>query len=213
MKIADIKPASYNPRIISDMKLQALKKSMGELGDISGFVYNHQTGNLVGGHQRLKCIPADAVITKKRLAETTKAGTVAEGSIMVDGERWNYREVDWSLSREKLANIAANKHGGDWDEDKLKEIMSELKNDSMVDIDLSGFNPIEIDEMLAGYEADTDVAGEENEKPGNIVQDKDDNIIIRISVNPGMWLGKRDAILTTLEKLKKVYCVEYAIKE
>lgn len=156
MKASELRPAEYNPRTISDVKLQALKKSMGELGDISGFVYNHQTGNLVGGHQRLKCIPPDAVVDKKRLAETTKAGTIAEGSIMVDGERWNYREVDWPLSREKLANIAANKHGGDWDEDKLKEIMAELKNDSTVDIDLSGFNPIEIDEMLAGYNSEPD---------------------------------------------------------
>lgn len=149
MKITDIKPAPYNPRKISDRQLQMLAKAMSEFGDLSGIVFNRLTGNLVGGHQRLKGIPKNSVIKKKDLKEKTKTGTVAEGTIFVDGENWNYREVEWDITKEKLANLAANKHGGDWDEDKLKEIMAELRNEGGTDIDLSGFNSMEIDEMLA----------------------------------------------------------------
>lgn len=41
-----------NPRKITDAKLAQLKKSMLELGDISGVVFNVNTGNVVGGAQR-----------------------------------------------------------------------------------------------------------------------------------------------------------------
>lgn len=212
MKISDLRPAEYNPRKITDEKLRALKGCIEEFGDLSGFVFNRRTGNLVCGHQRLKCIPRGATIKKTKLDTATKTGTVAEGCVLVGGERWGYREVDWGIEREKMANIAANKHGGDWDEDKLGEIMRELSKSGDIDMDLSGFDFAEIEEMIAGESAKADSA-DSNAGESGMVPDKEDNILVRISVNPGMWLGKRGAILATLEKMKKVYNIEYNVKE
>ncbi len=73
MNIMDLKPAEYNPRTISDDQLERLKKSLEEFGDLSGIVFNRQTGNLVGGHQRLKVIPEGADIDKTELKEVSKA--------------------------------------------------------------------------------------------------------------------------------------------
>jgi hypothetical protein len=101
MYIKDLKPASYNPRKISDEQLERLKKSLQEFGDLSGIVYNRRTGNVIGGHQRLKCLPPDAKIEKKDLKERSKTGTVAEGWIVIDGEKFIYREVDWDEAIKK----------------------------------------------------------------------------------------------------------------
>lgn len=64
LKLSDLKPAEYNPRKISADQLKNLKKSIEEFGDLSGIVFNRRTGNVVGGHQRLKCVPDDAQIEK-----------------------------------------------------------------------------------------------------------------------------------------------------
>lgn len=147
--IKDLNPAAYNPRKISDEQLERLKKALYEFGDLSGIIYNRRTGNLVGGHQRIKCLPPDAVIEKKDLKEKTKTGTVAHGHIIIYGERYTYREVDWDEAREKAANIAANKHGGDWDDDKLADLLRGLSEMPGFDIDLIGFDSKELDDILS----------------------------------------------------------------
>src|SRR3989338_7341093 len=150
MQIKDLKPAAYNPRTITDEQLKMLNKSLQEFGDLSGIVYNRRTGNLVGGHQRLKCLPADAKIEKKELKEKSKTGTVAQGFVIFDGgEKHAYREVDLDNATEKMANIAANKHGGEWDDDKLGELLKELSEMSIFDADLIGFDNDEIDNILS----------------------------------------------------------------
>lgn len=148
MLVGKIRPASYNPRKITDKKLLMLGSSMEEFGDLSGIVVNRRTGNLVGGHQRIKCIPPHEEIKKTELKTKTKTGTVAEGYIVVDGEKWNYREVDWDEIKEKAANIAANQHGGEFDDDDLAEILREL---DVADYTLNtGFSDEEIESLLAG---------------------------------------------------------------
>jgi hypothetical protein len=37
------------------------------------------------------------------------------------------------------------------------------------------------------------------------VPDKDPNILIKISVHPGIWMSKREEIMTIMEKMKKTY--------
>jgi len=150
MKLTDLKPADYNPRTITDEQLERLKKSLQEFGDLSGIVFNRRTNNLVGGHQRLKCLPADAKIEKKDLKEKTKTGTVAQGFLIFDGgEKHTYREVDWDEATEKMANIAANKHGGEWDDDKLGELLKELSEMPGFDLELTGFDDEEFNSILS----------------------------------------------------------------
>lgn len=148
-QLQDLKPNPRNPRKISDKKLEMLKKALAEFGDLSGIVFNKQTGNLVGGHQRLKVLPPDAEITMD---------TETHGHVMISGERFNYRVVDWDETKEKAANIAANKHGGDWDIPMLNEWILDL-DASNIDMDLIGFQHEELIKFLVpefepGTEAD-----------------------------------------------------------
>ncbi len=196
MKIADLKPADYNPRTISTEQLQRLKKSLDEFGDLSGIIFNRQTGNLVGGHQRLKLLPPDATIKKTDLKSPTRSGTVADGYVIIDGEKLVYREVDWDIVREKAANIAANKHGGEWEDDKLNALIAELVSYGTVDMDLTGYDNAEItaimDALNAADEApeeafDADTALETTEtryKAGDLILMGTHRLLCGDSTNP-----------------------------
>lgn len=57
MKIDDLIPASYNPRKDlkpGDPEYENLKRSIKEFGYVDPIIWNKQTGNIIGGHQRVK---------------------------------------------------------------------------------------------------------------------------------------------------------------
>lgn len=98
-RLDDLVPAPYNPRDIDSTALEALKASLGEFGDISGITWNRRTGHLVTGHQRLRSlreVHGDALRMRRGIIETP------------DGVRFVVRVVDWSIDKERAANIAAN---------------------------------------------------------------------------------------------------------
>lgn len=150
-KVLDLRKsaAKYNPRKITKSELDRLKKALEEFGDLSGIVFNRRTGRLVGGHQRCKVMPQDATIEITKTYDIpTRTGTVSEGYIIIDGERYTYREVDWDETKEKAANIAANAHGGDWDEEKLHILLKELTAIPDFDLDLTGFDLADIHQII-----------------------------------------------------------------
>lgn len=148
MNIKDLRPAVYNPRKITDQKLLMLEKSLKEFGDLSGFVFNKRTGNLVGGHQRQKVMPPDCeIIIEQKFDQPTEGGTIALGKVLFHGEKFSYREVDWNETKEKAANIAANKHGGEFDLGALEQIILDLDH-ANYDLDLTGFDSIELDNLF-----------------------------------------------------------------
>lgn len=124
MKVKDLKPADYNPRVISEARLTMLGKSMREFGDLSGVVRNVETGHLVGGHQRLKHLDPEWKIVKERCTDDT--GTVAVGYIETPNGRLSYREVKWPLEKEIQANIAANNHGGEFDKSAMTRLFKKI---------------------------------------------------------------------------------------
>lgn len=145
MKVKDLRPNAKNPRKISDAKLENLKKSLAKFGDLSGFVYNRRSKTLVSGHQRQKSLPADAKIhIEVKHDVPTKAMTVAEGYVLIEGERFKYREVDADPTWEMEALLAANKHSGEWDKDLLKLAIADLPD---LDLNLAGFDSLELKAM------------------------------------------------------------------
>jgi DNA modification methylase len=174
MTVGGLKPAPYNPRKISAEQMARLGKAMKEFGDLSGIVRNVRTGNLIGGHQRLKHFDPAWPIEKR--AAQDAVGTVSIGSIRTpDFGEWVFREVDWPEDKEKLANIAANQHGGEFDMKPLAELLAELDTGAF-DMDLTGFSGTEIENMLGKYipggpddpkddNFDADKAAAEIEKP------------------------------------------------
>lgn len=59
--------------------------------------------------------------------------------------------VDLDKNREKALNIALNKISGEWDNDKLEKLLAELKETDL-DIDITGFDFDEIDDILKDIE-------------------------------------------------------------
>lgn len=164
--VASLKPAPYNPRKISDWQLEALGKSMREFGDLSGIVFNICTGRICGGHQRVKHLDASWAIEKTPYSDDV--GTVALGHIETPFGRWQYREVDWDETKELAANVAANKHSGEWDFPKLKDIFTELDTGDF-DTDLLGFDGDELKGIM-GFVPDVQ-PGQEDEQ-GKLDQKK-----------------------------------------
>lgn len=140
MEIKNLAHNPDNPRVITDAKLSQLKAALSEFGDLGGFVFNRKSKQLVGGHQRSKLFDPEAeVVIDHRYKKPTRTGTVAEGHIVLDGEKFKYREVHWEPNKEKAANIAANKGAGEWDQEKLATWFVDLSTDNF-NLDLTMFD-------------------------------------------------------------------------
>lgn len=148
MKIEDLNPNPRNPRKVTDERLNILKKSLEQYGDLSGLVYNRKTKRIVSGHQRTRVLPRGTDVTiNKKFDEPTDKGTVALGHVKINGELIPYREVEWDEPTETAAMIAANKPAGEWDMLVLPDLINEL--DSLnIDMELTGFDMKEIEEMM-----------------------------------------------------------------
>jgi DNA modification methylase len=149
MRLEDLAPNPDNPRKISDEKLKMLGSALLEFGDLGGIVFNRRTKRLAGGHQRVRVLPAKAEVKLAKTYKTpTRTGTVAEGYVELEGERYRYREVDWDETKEKAANIAANQHGGEFDLPKLSEWLVELDTAGF-DLRLTGFDEQELADIIS----------------------------------------------------------------
>ncbi|HIS60892.1 MAG TPA: ParB N-terminal domain-containing protein [Candidatus Scybalomonas excrementigallinarum] len=154
--IDDLKPAEYNPRIelqTDDEEYQSLKRSIEEFGLVDPIIYNEQTGNVVGGHQRLK--------VAKDLGYT----------------EFDVSVVSMSEEKEKALNIALNKISGNWDDEKLKELLSELDSNELM---LTGFNEDEIDSLM--NDINIDEFFEEQEESNNKNEDTNSDYDLAIEL-------------------------------
>ena len=152
MNINELKPNPNNPRIISDERLEALRQSLERFGDLSGIVFNRTTSQLVGGHQRVR-IFRDAkeiqILIANERDKPDKQGTVATGFVRGDFGEFAYREVEWTPEVEAMANLAANKHGGEFDFEAVGKILKEL--DGVAPLNLTGFSEAELSELLKAH--------------------------------------------------------------
>lgn len=151
--LKDLKGNAKNPRTINKEDYKNLVQSIKRFGDLSGIVFNIETQQLAGGHQRQKAfaeIGADDIVITQRLPEKNSVGTTAVGYVMFNGERYAYREVSWSPEFEKAANVAANRIQGEFDLDLLAEItyeISQAENASDL-LNLTGQTEDEIDRLM-----------------------------------------------------------------
>lgn len=147
-KLKDLSRHPGNPRKMSDDRKAMLKKSLEAFGDLSGIVWNRRSGFIVGGNHRQELMDPESIVKVKELDEPTETGTVGYGHVDVKGEKFAVRIVDWDEPTEKAANIAANKHSGEWDFPQLTTWLNEL--DSLnIDMDLTGFDSTELENIMA----------------------------------------------------------------
>ena len=144
--IADIKPAKYNPRKDlkpGDPEYLKLAKSMKEFDLVEPLVWNKRSGNLVGGHQRLKIL--------KDIGQTEVEVSV----------------VDLSDAKEKALNIALNKISGEWDLPLLKDLLQEIDTGDF-DIEVTGFDSKEIEDLMNQTFVPTEGNTDEDAIPENV---------------------------------------------
>ena len=127
MKLDDLNPAKYNPRKAlkpGDKEFEKLKASIQNFGYVELIVVNAANHNtVISGHQRLSVL--------KDMGETEAECVIVE-----------MNEAD-----EKALNIAMNKVNGEWDVEKLADLLDDLKE---MDFDLgkTGFDPPEIETLF-----------------------------------------------------------------
>lgn len=124
-----LKPAAYNPRKDlqpGDAEYQKLEESIEAFGLVEPIVWNETTGNVVGGHQRLKVL-------------------LAQGRTEIEVSVVHLNERD-----EKILNVLLNKTGGRWNIGKLSDLLQEL--DDTGDLALTGFDDWELQSLLVQYD-------------------------------------------------------------
>ena len=137
--INELLPDAKNPRKDlkpDDPEFNKITTSIEKFGFLEPIVFNTRTKKILGGHQRIK---------------TLKHRGVSELHIIKLGAySWGFTDdelKELTPSEENAANIALNKAQGDWDMDQLMINLQELKDEDF-DIELTGFDDLELDTLL-----------------------------------------------------------------
>lgn len=139
--VADLKPADYNPRKLSEPQRRQIEESLKRFGFVDPVIVNTYPGRegvIVGGHQRCK---------------VAKALGYAQVPCV---------EVWLSLEQERELNIRLNKNTGEWDIEALREHFeaADLKDCGFDDNELKGIFITADEEKLPTFED----LGEKNPK-------------------------------------------------
>lgn len=130
LKLVDIKPADYNPRVMlteKDQEYKALSASIEDNGLVLPLIVNLRDHVLISGHQRLNVLLASG--------ETETEAVV----------------VDMNPDQAKALCIALNKLDGEWENGRLADLLQELSEEGVSLLD-TGFTKQEISELLSDLE-------------------------------------------------------------
>ena len=148
IKLADIKPAAYNPRVQltpKDQEYKALDGSIQENGLVLPLIVNSRDNCLIGGHQRLSVLLASG--------ESETEAVV----------------VDMDEAQAKALCTALNKLDGEWDYGQLADLLQELI-DEQESLSSTGFTQKEIDDLLGEI---GDELHDDDDPPTNEKKDDD----------------------------------------
>lgn len=138
LKATEIKAADYNPRKDlqpEDTEYKKLRRSIEEFGYVEPIIWNERTGNVVGGHQRLKVL-------------------LEQGVQEIDCVVVSLDDKD-----EKILNVLLNKVKGRWDIGKLADLLQEL--DEAGAMEVTGFEDWELQSLLMQYDHIKDLMEED----------------------------------------------------
>lgn len=139
INIEDLIPAKYNPRTLSKVQYEHLKKSLTEFGFVDPVIVN-KNNTIIGGHQRVK---------------------VWQG---LGNDIVPCVQLDLNEEREKELNIRLNANTGEWDMDVLANEfeLTDLENWGFdlkfpkTDLDLKEVEITETFEVVITCEDETD---------------------------------------------------------
>ncbi len=122
IEISKLKGMEGNPRMMTNVEYDNLKKSIKEFGCVAPIIIN-KDNTVISGHQRLQV--------------TTELGF----------KEIEYIRVDLDEEKAKILNLALNKIKGEFDPDKLSKFIEGIGN-----IELTGFSEEELKNINVGYE-------------------------------------------------------------
>lgn len=123
-KLADLRPAAYNPRRKlqpGEPEYEKIARSIEEFGYCDPII--NKDGTIIGGHQRHQVL------------------------LDLGAESADVVVVDLDPDREKALNVALNKITGSWDEAKLTELIGDLDVEGY-DLTKTGYSDKELKAML-----------------------------------------------------------------
>ncbi len=126
IKIDELIPNKKNPRRITKAEMNKLIRSIKEFGFVDPIIVNKNKERynvIIGGHQRVEAA--------KRMKMMSVPVTY----------------VDLIEEKEHVLNIALNEISGEWDDEKLYNMLKELQEKD-VDLSLTGFDDDELFELL-----------------------------------------------------------------
>ena len=122
--IESLRPDPANPRRISEPELESLTRSLREWGFVQPVLVRREDNIVIGGHQRL--------LAARRLGMTTVPVIF----------------VDLTMEQGRLLNVALNKIQGEWDNELLARMLSDLHAVADLDLTLTGFGEDELDKLM-----------------------------------------------------------------
>lgn len=111
-----------NPRWMPESQMAALGESLKEFGLVEPLIVNTRNNQVVGGHQRI---------------QAAKNGGLQSLTAVL---------VDLPYDQEMALNLSLNKIKGDWDYDKLAEVLSTFDETDLIG---TGFNAQETEAIVA----------------------------------------------------------------
>ncbi len=161
--IKDLKPNPKNPRKITQNELKKLIRSIKEFGFIDPVIINknkERENIIIGGHQRVEAVKKLMNNLDERIEELKKEvkqekedqkkeekNKILESLIKVNQGIVPVIETNLPEEKENILNIALNEISGDWDEEKLRNLLKEL-DQKPIDLTLTGFEEAIIDKII-----------------------------------------------------------------
>lgn len=142
---SQIKNAEYNPRKISEENEKELRKGLKKFGLVDALIWNKRTGNLVGGHQRIKQL--DALEGSSEYMLTVSC---------IDVDEKSEKEINVLLNNPNLQ--------GEYDEEALSKLVGEI------DFKNAGFTDYDLDIM--GIDVDLKKLDEEDQQETKSMEEK-----------------------------------------
>ncbi|MBQ2652619.1 MAG: hypothetical protein IJF83_03610 [Methanobrevibacter sp.] len=144
IKITDLIPSDYNPRIMPENEATKLKNSLETFGLVDPIVINLKNNHIIGGHQRFDVLIDQHLEDNKIFDELN---LIRLGDI-----GWVFTDTDLTVEsedHEKALNLSLNKISGEWDTEKLFVILEELEVNDF-DLGLTGFDGFDEEVELKG---------------------------------------------------------------
>ena len=163
----EIKPAAYNPRIMSEEETEKLEKNLQEFGLVDPVIINLKNNQIIGGHQRYEILQK----------EQEKTGKQKEFTLIQMGDiGWVFLDEDMHIkdeNHEKALNLALNKISGDWDYSKLESILDDLQKIHFK-MDLTGFDDLDLTLSFDDDDIDFSMFDDDDEDSLSSVDDEED---------------------------------------